>query len=293
MSLIDSHCHWDASEFESDRFEQMRKAQALGVTGFVIPAVAPSNWATVADIARQIEGAYYTLGIHPVWIASAQRADIERLSIAIQTAVSDPKFLGVGEIGLDYFLSNLDRQMQWFFFEEQLRLARHFSLPVLLHIRRSQDMVLKGLRQFKVPGGIAHAFNGSDQQARQFVDLGFCLGFGGAMTFDRAKQIRRLAQNLPDHALVIETDAPDIPPAWINHQRNDSTQLPGIAQCLADLRSCTFAQISELTSQNTLRVLPRMLPRVMPHVVSDVLPPLPPPMLPPLLPITLPITVLN
>ena len=259
MSLIDSHCHWDAPEFDLDRFEQMRRAQALGVSGFVIPAVTPSNWATVAQIAQQIEGAYYTLGIHPVWIAGAQRSDIEQLAVAIQAAVADPKFLGIGEIGLDYFVPDLDRQNQWFFFEEQLRLAKHFSLPVLLHIRRSQDMVLKGLRQIKVPGGIAHAFNGSDQQAGQFVDLGFCLGFGGAMTFGRAKQIRRLAQRLPDQALVIETDAPDIPPEWINHQRNDSTQLPGIAQCLADLRSCSFAQISELTTRNTQRVLPRLL----------------------------------
>ena len=258
MGLIDSHCHWDAPEFDADRFEQMHKAQALGVTGFIIPAVARSNWATVAGIAHQIEGAYYTLGIHPVWIASATPSDIEQLGLAVQTAIADPKFLGIGEIGLDYFLPDLDRQTQWFYFSEQLRLAKHFSLPVLLHIRRSQDMVLKGLRQFKVAGGIAHAFNGSDQQAGQFVDLGFCLGFGGAMTFGRANQIRRLAQQLPDHAVVIETDAPDIAPAWINHQRNDSTQLPLIAQCLAELRSCSFAQISDLTTKNTRRVLPRL-----------------------------------
>ena len=265
MGLIDSHCHWDASVFDPDRFEQMHKAQELGVSSFVLPAVAPFNWATVAGISRQIGGAFYTLGIHPVWIASAKPSDVELLGLSIEKALADPKFLGIGEIGLDYFVPELDRQTQWFFFEQQLRLAKHFSLPVLLHIRRSQDMVLKGLRQFKVAGGIAHAFNGSDQQAKQFVDLGFCLGFGGAMTFSRANQIRRLAQHLPDHAVVIETDAPDIPPEWINHQRNDSTQLPRIAQCLADLRSCSFAEISELTTQNTQRVLPRLVTKSASH----------------------------
>ena len=193
-----------------------------------------------------------------MWIGRAIAGDIERLSRAIEAALSDPKFLGVGEIGLDYFVPGLDRDRQWFFYEEQLRLAKHFALPALLHIRRSQDMVLKGLRRHQLSGGIAHAFNGSDQQAAQFVEQGFCLGFGGAMTFSRAHQIRRLSQSLPEHAIVIETDAPDIPPEWINHQRNDSTQLPRIAQCLATLRSTTFVEIVQLTSRNTCRVLPRL-----------------------------------
>ena len=259
MGLIDSHCHWDAPEFDADRIMRMQLAQSMGVTGFVLPAVAPFNWPSVAQIAAHIDGAFYTLGIHPVWIASAKPADIALLAQAIEAALPDPKFLGVGEIGLDYFLPDLDRAVQWFFYDEQLRLAKHFGLPVLLHIRRSQDMVLKGLRLHQLSGGIAHAFNGSHQQAAQFVERGFCLGFGGAMTFSRAHQIRRLAQSLPDHAVVLETDAPDIPPEWINHQRNDSTQLPRIAQCLAQLRATGINEITELTSRNVRRVLPRLI----------------------------------
>ncbi len=257
--LIDSHCHMDAPELAPDAVTLMMAARDNGVLGFVIPAVERSNWATVSELARQVPGAGYALGIHPMYIRSVQPDDLLQLRALVEHAMSDPKFVGIGEIGLDYFEPNLDRTVQWQVFTEQLRIANDFNLPVVLHVRRSQDMILKAIRQFNPVGGIAHAFNGSTQQAKQFVERRFCLGFGGAMTFTRALQIRRLAAELELEAIVLETDAPDIAPEWINHQRNDPTQLPQIAKVLAQLRKETNLDlICDQTSNNVLRVLPRL-----------------------------------
>jgi TatD DNase family protein len=256
--LIDSHCHMDAGAFAQDAVGILQVAQTLGVAGFVIPAVEHSNWQSVANLAQQVPGAMYTLGIHPLYINSLQPTDLALLRAQVQSALSDPKFLGIGEIGLDYFEPGLDRQVQWDVFIEQLKIAKDFDLPVIMHVRRSQDMVLKALREIQPISGIAHAFNGSNQQAEQFVKRNICLGFGGAMTFTRALQIRRLAMQLPIEAIVLETDAPDIAPEWINRLRNDPTQLPRIAQVLAELRQeSNLAAIWSATTQNVFRVLPR------------------------------------
>lgn len=248
----------DAGEFGLEAVGILQAAQSQGVAGFVIPAVERSNWPQVAALAQQVPGAMYMLGIHPMTINTVQPDDLALLRVQVQAALCDPKFLGIGEIGLDYFEPGLDRQMQWQVFIEQLKIAKDFDLPVVMHVRRSQDMILKGLRQIQPISGIAHAFNGSEQQAGQFVERNICLGFGGAMTFTRALQIRRLAMQLPIEAIVLETDAPDIAPEWINHQRNDPTQLPRIAKVLAELRpDSSLAAIWQATTQNVFRVLPR------------------------------------
>ena len=186
---------------------------------------------------------------------------------ALQQHRDDPRLVGVGEIGLDHFVPGLDRAKQERFYAAQLDIAHEFALPVIVHVRRSADMLLKHLRRIPVRG-IAHAFNGSEQQAQVFVELGFRLGFGGAMTFDRALQIRRLAQCVPDHALVLETDAPDIPPHWLyktaaqraagDTARNEPAQLPRIAQVLAELRGWTIEQVARVSSANALAALPRL-----------------------------------
>ncbi|MFM6923666.1 MAG: TatD family hydrolase, partial [Polynucleobacter victoriensis] len=184
----------------------------------------------------------------------------DSLRQSVVEAMDDPRFVGIGEIGLDYFLPELDPHHQAFFFEAQLDLAKEFELPVILHVRRSQDAILKALRSRKIIGGIAHAFNGSFQQAEHFIKLNFVLGFGGAMTFPRALQIRRLAKELPFESLVLETDAPDIPPAWLAHQehhRNEPGELPQISSVLAEIRSSLITQTQAVCSSNALRVLPR------------------------------------
>ncbi|MGA2550600.1 MAG: TatD family hydrolase [Burkholderiaceae bacterium] len=262
VGWIDTHCHLDASEFDLDRDAVVDGARANGVRQIVIPAVHVGNFAAVRALAHRIPGAAYALGIHPMATPHSQKSDIERLLEALEASRDDPKLVAIGEIGLDYFVTDLKsdsaRDTQEWFYREQLKLARRFALPVILHVRRSADRLLKDLRQIEVPGGIGHAFNGSEQQAQGFVDLGFRLGFGGAMTFERALQIRRLAQSLPETVPVLETDAPDIAPAWLYRQRNAPGELPRIAETLALLRRWSPLETARITTENAYAALPRL-----------------------------------
>ena len=264
----DTHCHLDAPEFNADRDGVVARARAAGVTQLVIPAVAAAHFDGARILAHQ-HGLAYALGLHPLWLAQASEADLDSLAQALQTHRDDPRLVAVGEIGLDHFVPGLDLAQQERFYTAQLRLARNAGLPVILHVRRSADALLKALRRIEVPGGIAHAFNGSRQQAEQFVALGFRLGFGGAMTFDRALQIRELAATLPAHALVLETDAPDIPPHWLyrtaeqraqqpGQGRNEPAELPRIAAVLAALRGLPLDELAALTTANAQAALPRL-----------------------------------
>ncbi|MBN9427823.1 MAG: TatD family hydrolase [Burkholderiales bacterium] len=256
--LIDTHCHLDAAEFDADRAGVASRAAAAGVSLIVVPAVDAGNFGTVRELATTNPALRYALGIHPLFVRRAADADLQALRQALAQAIDDPRLVAVGEIGLDFFEPDHDRQRQEDFFCEQLRIARDFELPVLMHVRRSQDIILKHLRRIRPGSGIAHAFNGSRQQAEQFLELGMALGFGGAMTFDRARQIRRLVAELPPEAHVLETDAPDIAPEWINRQRNEPGELPRIAQVFAQLRGIDAAAAIAQTGRNALRVLPRL-----------------------------------
>jgi TatD DNase family protein len=257
---IDTHCHLDAEEFSADRTAVLSRAHAAGVQCIVIPAIEVANFATVKALAHSHPQQAYALGIHPLYVERAQPEDLKIFRAAVSEALHDPRFVAIGEIGLDFFVPGLDRDKQQLFYAEQLKIAAEFNLPVLLHVRRAQDALLKQLRRISVPGGIGHAFNGSFQQAEMFIERGFKLGFGGAMTYDRALQIRRLAMQLPLESLVLETDAPDIAPAWRHKQRNEPAELAGIAQVLADLRGCSLAEIERITTQNALQILPRLQP---------------------------------
>jgi TatD DNase family protein len=218
-------------------------------------------------------GLVYTLGIHPLYIQQATQADLTTIKSQIEQSLDDPRFVGIGEIGLDYFVEGLDPKRQAHFFHAQLDLAEHFQLPVILHVRRSQDAILKALRQRKIPSGIAHAFNGSFQQAEQFIALGFKLGFGGAATYTRALQIRRLVRELPLTAIVTETDAPDIPPAWLKEDGipfNEPTFLPRIAKELAGIREMSDEVFSVAVWRNAMQALPRWAFLVNAHSISPV-----------------------
>jgi TatD DNase family protein len=267
---IDTHCHLDAPEFDADRDAVRQQARAVGVALCVLPAVQRRDWAGVQALAAQ-HGDAYALGIHPLYVPQADDADLQALDAALTQARGDPRLVAVGEIGLDFFVPLLCepdmRERQWRFYVAQLALAQKHALPVILHVRRSADLLLKGLRQVGVGGGIAHAFNGSAQQAQAFIGLGFALGFGGAMTFERATALRELARTLPLDALVLETDAPDIPPQWLYRTaearasgqpqgRNSPAELPRMAQVLADLRGLSLAEVLAQTRANARRVLP-------------------------------------
>lgn len=265
--LIDTHCHLDAAEFEHDRDAVIARACGEGVDAIVIPAVERGNFTAVRDLARSFEGGHYGLGIHPIAVPHADDSDLVHLEHCLEAALEDARFVAVGEIGLDYFLPNLRepamREKQEHFFDAQLGLAKKFGLPVIVHVRRSQDEVLKYLRRHAGVVGIAHAFNGSFQQAGQFIDLGFVLGFGGAMTFERSLRIRRLAAQLPLDALVLETDAPDIPPAWLGRPgggrpRNEPAEVARIGREMAALRGLSHEEVVKAAGENARRVLPRL-----------------------------------
>lgn len=268
--LIDTHCHLDASEFDDDRDKVVQRAVDAGVGCVVIPSVSRGNFETVRRLAHAIPGAAYALGIHPLCVSQASDDDLEALDACLRASSNDPRLVAIGEIGLDHFVPATNtpelRARQEHFYTRQLDLAQRHDLPVLLHVRRSQDDLLKQLRRRPRIGGIAHAFNGSFQQARQFLDLGFALGFGGAMTFERSLQIRRLATQLPMSALVLETDAPDIPPAWLGRDarghrvpaRNEPAEVAGVARVLAELRQVSQDTIAEACLHNACSVLPRL-----------------------------------
>jgi TatD DNase family protein len=262
---IDTHCHLDAPEFDPDRAAVRDRARAAGVLRLVLPAVEAAHFSTVRELAHA-HGDVYALGIHPLYVERAAEADLQQLRRCLTAWRDDPRLVAVGEIGLDHFVPDLDRARQERFYTAQLQIARDLDLPVLLHVRRSADALLKGLRRWPVRGGIVHAFNGSAAQAALFVERGFKLGFGGAMTHERALQIRRLAATLPAEALVLETDAPDIPPQWLYRtaaqraagatSRNEPAELPRIAETLAALRGWTLDEVAARTAANARAALP-------------------------------------
>lgn len=261
---IDTHCHLDAPEFAKNLTSVMKAAASKNVKAILLPSVKAADCSNVRQLVHQhggeIPGLVYTLGIHPLYTNQAQEGDIETLEKQVLESLSDPRFVGIGEIGLDYFVEGLDPHKQEYFFDAQLDLAQKYQLPVILHVRRSQDAILKALRRRDIPGGIAHAFNGSFQQAEQFIDLGFKLGFGGAATYTRALQIRRLLKELPVDSFVTETDAPDIPPAWLKGEGiafNEPAFLPRIASELASIRGMSEAAFALSAWRNAMHVLPR------------------------------------
>ncbi|MES2191914.1 MAG: TatD family hydrolase [Pseudomonadota bacterium] len=272
---IDTHCHLDAREFSADVPAIHSRAVVAGVGHCVLPAVSVGNFAAVRELAHMY-GWSYALGIHPLCVPEAKESDLEAMDAALTQNGGDPRLVAVGEIGLDYFVPVLTespmRERQEFFYREQLKLARKHGLPVILHVRRSADKLLKHLREILPDGGwtgIGHAFNGSEQQAMEFIKLGFKLGFGGAVTFEPALQLRRLAAELPLDAMVMETDSPDIPPYWLYKTateraqgqaqgRNEPSELPRIAQVVAGLRNMSSETLAQATTANALSALPKL-----------------------------------
>ena len=250
MAWIDTHAHLDAPELAHDVDAVREQARAQGVVHCVLPAVERSNWDSVRLLAHR-HGDSYALGIHPCTPA-ARRTKTWSCWPTLQQHRADPRLVAVGEIGLDYFVPGLDAERQQRFYREQLVLARRFDLPVILHVRRSADQLLKVLRQVKVRGGIAHAFNGSLQQAQAFVALGFKLGFGGAVTYDRAPATappghraaagqpgdgNRFARHSPHWLYTTAAERAQGQPQG----RNTPAELPCIAQVVAGLRGMAVA----------------------------------------------------
>jgi TatD DNase family protein len=278
LRWIDTHCHLDAPEFALDLAQVRHRAARAGVVHCVIPTVLPAHFDHAAQLAHE-HGDSFALGIHPLYVQAAPADSLRLLERALVQYANDPRLVAVGETGLDYFVPALmgeqARQKQWVFYIEQLRMAKAFGLPVLLHVRRSVDDILKGLRQVQgqqqapVSWGIAHAFNGSEQQAQRCVAAGLKLGFGGTLTYAAANSIRKLARQLPLSDLVLETDAPDILPQWlyttvaqreagVPQGRNEPGELAAIGNVLAELRQTPVNIVAKANWDNALQALPKL-----------------------------------
>lgn len=267
LSWIDSHVHWDAPEFAADRGEALSRAKQAGVVCCLLPAVEVASFADVQTLAEAAHARpdwpvlLAAYGIHPLYIDRTQAEDLATLDAQLKAH----RPAAIGEIGLDAYTGGAtpppDFSRQQHFFEAQLALAVEHQLPVILHSRHAVEAVILSLKRVqggrqKIPGGIAHAFNGSQSQAEQLIKLGFLLGFGGSLTYDGSKRIRRLAASLPLETIVLETDAPDMSPAWLQRQRNEPAQLPRIAQALAVLRGEPLARLAAQAAANLQRLFP-------------------------------------
>ncbi|MCB1925347.1 MAG: TatD family hydrolase [Gammaproteobacteria bacterium] len=251
MHLFDSHCHLDVEEFDTDRAQVLHAARAAGVAELMIPAVKRATWQSLLDFCAGDDRLYPALGLHPVYLSEHRLADVD----ALAEAVARVRPVAIGEIGLDWYVRELDRERQQQLFEAQLAVAEANRLPVILHVRKAHDAMLQTLRRFDLCGGICHAFNGSEQQASQYIDKGFCLGLGGMITFERSTRLRRLAIQLPLDSIVLETDAPDMTVASHRFERNSPAYLPEVCTTLATLRKMDPADIADQTTRNARRVL--------------------------------------
>ena len=249
--LVDTHCHLDATEFDGDRDAVVAEALSVGVTRIVVPSVTAAGFMSVEQVVRQYPVCLPAYGLHPIYAAQHQEQHLQQL----EQVLDQGQAIAVGEIGLDGFDRQVDFDLQVHWFEAQLAIAASRHLPVLLHLRHAVDAVIVRLRRSRLRGGIAHAFNGSLQQAQQLMDLGFCLGFGGAFTWPRATRLRHLAVTLPLDSIVLETDAPDMSPVWARGERNRPAHVLGVARALAELRGLSIEEVASMSTANAQRVL--------------------------------------
>jgi len=253
--MIDTHCHLDFQNFDHDREAVLQRCAANGVTRVVIPAVSAATFERTIEICNQYHNLELALGLHPIFIETHQPQDLVELDLRIKQ--HSPK--AVGEIGLDFFdkhLINEDlKEKQIAFFAKQLIIAKQHDLPVIIHNRKAHDECLCLLNETQVKGGIIHAFNGSIQQAEKYCELGFVLGFGGMLTFERSSKLRKLAKQIPLEAIVLETDAPDMTVYQHKGERNSPEYLPYIQRELALIKGCSLETIAKTTSHNAKLVL--------------------------------------
>ncbi|NCE90444.1 TatD family hydrolase [Pseudomonas sp. L13] len=251
MELIDTHTHLDFEDFDQDRSRVLAHSRELGVRRLVVLGVYQKNWQRLWDLVQQDEGLFAAFGLHPVYLDEHRPADLLELGDWLTRLHGHRQLCAVGEIGLDYFLEQLDHERQQPLFEAQLKLAVEFKLPALLHVRRSHAAVIATLKRIRVPrGGIIHAFAGSAEEAREYIKLGFKLGLGGAATWPQAKRMHRVLAQLPLDAVVLETDAPDMAPAMYPNQRNSPQHLPQICTALAERMGISPLLLAEASTRN-------------------------------------------
>lgn len=251
MQLVDTHCHLDVSAFDKDRDAVLSRAQKAGVEHIIVPGIHTGNWHAVLALCSIHPGLHAALGLHPVYWQQHRDEDIT----ALDKLVNDNRPIAIGEIGLDYYMQEVDRLRQVDILRAQLAIAEKYELPVILHVRKAHDAMLSCLKKYKLKGGISHAFNGSLQQAEIYIKLGFKFGFGGMLTYERSSKLRKLARDLPLETLVLETDAPDMTVASHHGERNSPEYLPECLTALAEVRNEDVGVIAEQTTCNAIEVL--------------------------------------
>ncbi|MGE4069558.1 MAG: TatD family hydrolase [Lysobacterales bacterium] len=248
--LIDSHCHLDASEFDADRAVVLARARAAGVVAQIIPAVTAASFDQLALLTAAEADLHAAYGLHPMFLSEHRPEHLR----SVRERLASGAAVAVGECGLDFFVEDLDPDLQRDYFLAQVELAREFQLPLVLHARRAVEEVIATLRRVGGVSGVVHSYSGSEEQARQLWKLGFCLGIGGPITFDRAQRLRRIVASMPIEYLLLETDAPDQPDQWHRGQRNEPAHLPAVAATIAELRGVSVDEIAQATSANARRV---------------------------------------
>ena len=251
MKIIDTHCHLDVADFEHDRNDVLNRCRSSGISKIIIPAIKSKTWATLLGLCEIERGLYPALGLHPVFLEKHHENDIEQLDNLVQ--ISRP--IAIGEIGLDYYLKELDQQKQAELFETQLLIAKKYDLPVILHLRKAHDQVLQLLKKIKVKGGFCHAFNGTLQQADKYTEYGFKLGFGGTLTYPNSTKIHKLAKELPIESIVLETDAPDMVVESHRGERNSPEYIVESLTALAKIRNEDIETIASQTTKNANDVM--------------------------------------
>ncbi|HJR74705.1 MAG TPA: TatD family hydrolase [Luteimonas sp.] len=248
--LIDSHCHLDAPEFDSDRADVVARAEGAGVATQIVPAITAASWTKLREVCAMAPGLLPAYGLHPMYLDEHRPEHLDEL----REWIGRERPVAVGECGLDYFVEGLDPERQQIYLDGQLALAREFDLPVIVHARRAVDAVIASIKRIGGLRGVVHSFSGSPEQARQLWNLDFMIGLGGPVTYERANRLRKLAAEMPLEFLLLETDAPDQPDAGIRGQRNEPARLAEVCGTIAGLRGISSLAIAEATSANARRL---------------------------------------
>ena len=248
--LVDSHSHFDADEFDHDREAVYQRAIDAGVKYQIVPAIHAQEWEKLRDVCASYPGLHPAYGLHPIYLDRHQSDHIKQLRNWLERHPA----IAIGECGLDFYVDDLDRTQQQTYFIEQLKLARDFNLPVIVHARRAVDAVIAALRQIGGLTGVIHSWSGSEEQAKQLWAMGFYLGIGGPVTYERAQRLRRLVSTMPQESLLLETDSPDQPDSQIRGQRNQPDRLRYICEVVAHLRDTSTEEIARITTENATRL---------------------------------------
>jgi TatD DNase family protein len=259
FNWVDTHCHFDFEDFDEDREALWQSCQRMGLEAMVIPGVTPDQWPRMAQMCAAAEGLHYSVGLHPCWLHTyldpkLWRTQLQGLADALLQAAKDSHCVAIGECGLDLYRDG-DLEQQEAVLTCHLQVARELEQPVILHCRRAHNELLRLLKSHPVPrGGVVHAFSGSAELARQYWSLGFYLGVGGTITYERANKTRNAISALPLEALVLETDAPDMPLCGHQGQRNSPDRIPQVGAALAQLRAEPLERIATQTTRNALQL---------------------------------------